>query len=254
MADQGQDHWSSILELQREIGRLKQDIENLKSIVAAEVAAEAQKNSWGTWLSSPLYKKEKESEEVKARKDRERQERRVERDMKERRLESKKADLKTHEDGLKRGKYEVDAADLCDDRKIQLLWAMIQQEREKLERERIAKVRRQQQQQQQQQWEAAEAMRKEQAERRAAEQRRQQEEEARIRRAYTSSCRHDRWWSKVQGRTACPECYETWTYLLHCPDCQMKACPQCQAAIRGTMRRPRPQVRTRSPYLGYYWS
>lgn len=66
----------------------------MNSIVAAEAAEEEQKNSWGTWLLSSIYKKAEDSEEEKARRERERQEKRIEKDMNERRLESKKADLK----------------------------------------------------------------------------------------------------------------------------------------------------------------
>lgn len=135
--------------------------------------------------------------------------------------------------------------------------------------------------------EASEALKKQQAENRAAEQKRQEEEtrkwqkdnnnetrksweqhthpnlpEGSTRQAYTSTCRHDGWWSKVQGRTACPECDEIWTYLLQCPGCKLKACPRCQAAIRPrilrnaarTNRRAPSQVRTPSPDFNYdYW-
>lgn len=77
----------------------------------------------------------------------------------------------------------------------------------------------------------------------------------------TPTCRHDGWWPKVQGRTACPECSEIWTYLLQCPGCSRKACPKCQARIRPrvprntarTNRRAPPRVRTPSPDYGYDW-
>jgi curved DNA-binding protein CbpA len=88
---------SSIFEIKREIRRLEQDIKDLDSILAAEAAAETQKNSWSTWLLSPVYKKAEDSNEEKARKDRARQERRIEKDMKERRLDANKARLKTTE-------------------------------------------------------------------------------------------------------------------------------------------------------------
>ncbi|KAH8601090.1 hypothetical protein B0O99DRAFT_589170 [Bisporella sp. PMI_857] len=282
---------SSIFELQRDIRRLEQEIKNLDSIVAAEAYEEAQKNSWGTWLLSSIYKKAEDSEEEKARKERERQERRIEKDMKERRLGPKKADLKKEEILFRKAKEEVDAADLLDNEKIRVIQDRIcvretweRQERERVERERIARIWKQQQEQAEK-WEreAAEALRKQQAEERAAEQKRQ-EEQARILeeiiigrgkkhreqyahlnipeysftaegsnpQASTSTCRHDGWWPKVQGRTACPECYETWTYLLECPSCRMKACPRCQAAIRPRMsRRARPRVRTPSPDIFY---
>jgi len=260
---------------------------------------EAQKNSWGTWLLSPIYKKAEDSEEEKARKDRERQERRIEKDMKERRLGLKKADLKKEESLLRKAKEEVDAADLVDNGKIRVIQDRIRaretrerQERDRVERERIAKIWKQQQEEQREKWEreAAEALRKQQVEERAAEQKRQEEHarkwqkiiddeakkcreqyahlnlperfftaEGSTRQASTSTCPHDGWWPKVQGRTACPECYEIWTYLLQCPGCKMKACPRCQGAIRPriprnaarTNQRAPPRVRTPSPYFFY---
>ncbi|KAF2703352.1 DnaJ-domain-containing protein [Pleomassaria siparia CBS 279.74] len=272
---------STIFQLQEIIRVLEKEIKILDRISAAEAAVEARRNSWGTWLLSPIYKMAEDSEEEKERKDRGRQERRVEKDMKERRLETRKVDLKK----------EVDAANLSDDRKISLLQARIwaredqeRRERERLERERMVKIWKQQQEQRERkEREAAEVLRKQQAERRAAEQKQQEEvfrkwkkqieDESRkyqeqstypnrpkesTHRAYTSTCDHDGWWEKVQGRTACPECHDIWTYLLHCPSCDMKACPKCQSAIRPrkprnatrTQRRVPPRVRTPSPN---YW-
>jgi hypothetical protein len=290
---------SLIFELQRDIRRLEQEIKNLDSIVAAEAAKEAKKNSWGTWLLSPIYKKAEDSEEEKARKERERQERRIEKDMKERRLELKMADLKKEESLLAKAKEEVDAADLVDNGKIRVIqngiWAretQERQERERAERERIARIRKQEQEQREKrEREAAEALRKQQAEERAAEQKRREEQarkwqkiiddntkncreqyahpkppesfftaEESIRQASTSTCRHDGWWPKVQGRTACPECYEIWTYLLQCPGCKMKACPRCQGAIRPRIPRNAaranrgapPRVRTAPDFFKDY--
>jgi DNA repair exonuclease SbcCD ATPase subunit len=289
---------SSIFELQRDIRRLEQEINNLDSIAVAEAAEEAQKNSWGTWLLSPIYKKAEESEEEKAHKDRERQERRIEKDMKERRLGLKNADLEKEESRLRKAKEEVNAADLVDNGKIRVFqdrtraretWE--RQERERVERERIARIWKQQQEERgKREREAAEALRKQQAEERAAEQKRQEEQakkwqkiiddetkkyreqyahldlpecfftaDGSTRQASTSTCPHDGWWPKVQGRTACPECCEIWNYLLQCPGCKMKACPRCQATIRPriprnaarTNRRAPPRVRTPSPYIFY---
>lgn len=47
----------SIFEFRRTVRRLEQDIKNLASLAAAEKAEQARKNSWGTWMLSPLYKK-----------------------------------------------------------------------------------------------------------------------------------------------------------------------------------------------------
>lgn len=264
---------SSIFELQRGIRQLEQKIKNLDSIFDAEAAIEAQKNSWTTWLLSSITKKAEETEEEKERKDRGRQERRVEKDMKERRLVLKQAELKREEDRLGTAKEEIDAADWSEEEKIRVIQARIRtretrerQEREKAERERMANIWKQQKEQQEKrEREAAEALRKQQAENRAAEQKRQEEETRKWQKffndqsrnyreqnthpnlpkgstgqAYTSTCRHGGWWSKVQGRTACPRCDDIWTYLLQCPGCEMEACPKCQAAIRPRMNRRAP--------------
>ena len=285
---------SSIFELQRGIRQLEQEIKNLVSIFDAEAAIEAQKNSWRTWLLSSISKKAEDTEEEKARKDRERQERRIEKDMKERRLGLKKAELKREEDLSRKAKKEIDVADLGDENKIQMIQASVRarefrqrQEREIAERERKAKIWKQQQEEREKrEREAADTLRKQQAEKRAAEQKRQEETrrwqdifkheagkyqeqhthpnlpKGSTRQAYTSACCHDGWWSKVQGRTACPKCDEVWTYLLRCPGCQMKACPRCQAVLRPrkhgyatrTNRKAPPQQRTPSPGFNYdYW-
>lgn len=207
---------------------MEHEIRNLDSIVAAEAAEDAQKNSWGYWLLSSLYKKVEDSEEEKARKDRGKQERRIEKDMKERRLSLKKADLDQVESQLRKANEEANAADLVEIRKIQVIRDRIRareirerQERERVERQRVKQIWKQQQEQREKEEREA-----------AAAQTRQKE-----RQASTTTCRHDGWWPKVQGRTACPECYQIWTYLLQCPGCKMKACAKCQGMIRRRMSR-----------------
>ena len=238
---------SSIFEIRRDIRRLEQEIQNLNSIAAAEVAEEAQKNSWGTWLLSPIYKKAAESEEEKSRKGRQKQERRIEKDMKERRLVLKDAEYRKQESLFREAQREADAANLVDAGKIRALQAKIQaraslerQERERVEREQMARIWKQQQEQQDK-WEreAADALRRRRAEEQAAWQKRQEEQAREWQTAFDDGyqaseilCGHDGWWSKVQGRTACPECDVIWTYLLQCPGCNMKACPKCQYTIR----------------------
>ncbi|OBT92755.1 hypothetical protein VE01_09121 [Pseudogymnoascus verrucosus] len=280
---------SSIFELRREVRRLEQEIKNLDSIVAAEAAAEARKNSWGTWLLSPIYRKAEDTEDEKERKGIERQERKLEKDWKERVLGVRKAELKKEESQLRNAKEKVDAADLADNRGIQAtqyrIWHREQMERQELariERERAAMIRKQQQEE----WErktreADEAWRK----RQAAEQKRQDEqtrmwqktaddEAKEFRERYanvnlpsysfategstygasTSTCLHDGWWPKIQGRTACPKCYVSWSYLLQCPGCTMQACPKCQASIRPRIQRNanrRAPLRASSPDYFY---
>ena len=210
---------------------------NLDSIAAAEAAEEAQKNSWKIWVLSPMYKKAEDTEEEKAREDRERQERRIEKDMKERRLDAKVEDLKKEECLLKRAEVDVHAADRNDTEKIReiqdRIWAREareRQERERLEGKRRAKLEKQQQElRERRSQEAAEALRKQRAENRAAEARNRWNTpcaaEGKARQGFTSTCRHNGWWPKVQGRTTCPEGRQYWTYLLQCPTCDVTACP-----------------------------
>lgn len=261
---------SLIFTLQRDIRQLEEEIKAFDTIVAAEAAEHAQKNSWGTWLLSLIYKKAEDSEQEKARKDRERQEKRIEKDMKERQLGSRRVALEKEEGLLRKVKEEIGAADMVDDEKIRVIqhgiWAIETLERrlrERQEQERRQKIRKQQQEQcEERERNAAAVWRKQQAEERAAEQKRK-EEYARIWQrstgqastsTCTSTCNHDSWWLKVQGRTACPECHDTWTYLLECPGCKMKVCPKCQGVIRrriGATRRATAKVETSSPMFFY---
>ncbi|KAK1082400.1 hypothetical protein LTR48_006996 [Friedmanniomyces endolithicus] len=201
---------SAIFELRRSIRQLEQKIKDLESIAAAEAAVEAQKNSWGTWIVSPLYKKVEDTEDEKARKDRERQERKIERDLKERLVIAKKMDLKVEEILLRTSKEDVSAADRSEDYKIRVIEARRtaretreREAKEKAERERLAKILRQAQEQRAEreraEYERAMKMWKEEQERaRAA-----------TRHVYTSSCAHKGWWPKVKGRASCPECDES---------------------------------------------
>lgn len=240
---------SSIFALQRDIRQLEKEIKAFDSILAAEAAEKAQKNSWGTWLLS-IYKKAEDSEQGKARKDREMQEKRIEKDMKERRLEKRRVALKKEEGLFREEKGEIGAADMVDEEKIRVIqrgiWTRETWERrlrERQEEERRQKIRKQQQKQwKEKERNAAAIWRKQQAEERAAEHKRK-EEFARMRRrstdqastsTCTSTCNHDNWWTKVQHRAECPECYDFCIYLLECPDCKMKACAKCQGAIRRT--------------------
>lgn len=258
-----------MFELKRDIRRLENDIKGLVSIAAAEAAEIAQRNGWTAWLLSPVYKKVKDSEEVKEQKDRARQERRIEKDMKERRLQPLKATLASKEEELRIQQARYEVANMKDDQMIvQIQFVIWQREdRQRREKEEAERVRRAQQREQQEKRdrEAAEAREKylEEIQRQAEERFR------RLRKTYaydvpvptvplphnrTSSCRHGGWWPKVQGRTECPRCDETWTYLLQCPGCKMKACPKCQAAVRPPWQRhqrPRPRIRTPSPDPDY---
>jgi hypothetical protein len=275
---------SAIFEIERHIRKLEQEIKGLISIVAAEAAAEAQKNSWMTFFWSPICKKVEDSEEVKEQKDRARQERRIEKDMKERRLDVKKAELESTQQRMRTQKAMFEVANRKDDDMIGQLQTRIRQRenrkrQEMEEAERIKKadeMRQQREQQEKREREAAEARRQQRAAEQAAQQKRREEESRRQQKiideqlktqreqsarrsvprtqARTAACSHDGWWPKVQGRTACPTCHESWTYLLQCPGCDMKACPRCQAAVRPShpRRRAVPRIRTPSIYETFF--
>ncbi|KXL49516.1 hypothetical protein M433DRAFT_32962, partial [Acidomyces richmondensis BFW] len=204
----------SIFELRRGIRQLEQEIKILNITLAAEAVAVAQKNSWGAWLLSAIYKRAEDSEEEKARKDRGIQERRIEKDMKERWLEFRKVSLKNEEDLLRRTKEEVDAADLCDNKEIQRLRdvmrareQMERQEKERIERERLAKIWKEHQEQRER--EEAERFRKTPADIYAREQTQRRKESNGQKYTNfdfgnkgnganrTSSCKHQGWWHKV---------------------------------------------------------
>ncbi|PQE13476.1 hypothetical protein CJF32_00005384 [Rutstroemia sp. NJR-2017a WRK4] len=133
-----------------------------------------------------------------------------------------------------------------------------QEQREKVEREKRERERKKQREQQEQrekrEREAREVMLKKLAEERAAEQKREVErarmrqkiidDNAEIARQRRANCRHAGWWPKVEGRTSCPECSESWSYLLQCPGCEMQACPKCQYDIRHSHRKKRNGTRT----------
>lgn len=252
---------SSIFEIKRDVRRLENEITALDSITAAENAEEAQKNSWKTWFLSPISKEVEDTQEMKEQKDRARQERRIQKDVKDRRLLAAKARLASQEEELRVQMAKFEVANIKDQEIIGQLQDKIRQReerkrREKEEAERAQRARQEQKRaeaeraqraREREQWEkrqreaaeerkqreaklAAEQQRRMEQYRRQAEEelltqrgrQRQAEQALKRQREKQASCRHDGWWPKVEGRTECPRCDETWTYLLKCPSCQRK--------------------------------
>lgn len=121
---------SPIFELQRNIWVLEQDIKNLTGLAAARVAVEAAaaetpKNSWGTWVLSPLYRQAQEDEHKNALKARRCQQRDIEITSKERRLGLQEALLQEKEKELKTAEEAIDAANLAKDEKIRGIEARV---------------------------------------------------------------------------------------------------------------------------------
>nr|POE68489.1 dnaj like subfamily b member 12 [Quercus suber] len=189
---------ASIFELQRTIRRVEQEIKNLASIAAAEAAEQARKNSWGTWLLSPLYKTVEESEDDKTLKDRHRQERKIERDLKERRLGVQRTCLQDEERDLEQARQDNEDVSRRCDQDLQVIQARAQErenrarwERERVEAERLAKIRKEQQERAERAaQEAREALRKEQAARDA--ERARQWERERVERERVARILHEK--------------------------------------------------------------
>ncbi|KAK5738888.1 hypothetical protein LTR17_005614 [Elasticomyces elasticus] len=197
---------ASMRELQRAIAILEQEIKNLDNISAAEATVEAR--TAAVKARNRFAKRAEESEEEKARKDIKRQERKMEKDMKERRVESKEVDLKRAQVLYDTAKAEIDAADRCEDEKIQAVQAKgrarddheraakerfeserlaktckqqeQQEERERVERERQTEIRMEQEKHRMEQQRADQAAADQIAEQRAA-QRARQEEDSKLR-------------------------------------------------------------------------
>jgi hypothetical protein len=227
--------------------KLEKDIRTLEDVARVEAATKAWEKSWLKWAIAPLYKKPVLTEKENALNDRKRQERHVERLLKLRRLEGSKALLVTSEADYAKAKEEVDAADRETDRKIGVLYATIHQRkaneqavRDRVAREHQERIRKQKEQERAAEAkEAAEALRKWQQQQEEARKREAAAAQARwyaktegVFRAsaanstnrdwsshdhctdsldaYSSStsCVHDGWWPKIQGRAACPVCGE----------------------------------------------
>ena len=52
--------------------------------------------------------------------------------------------------------------------------------------------------------------------------------------ATKTSCKHAKFWPKIEGRQSCSHCNEhQWKFVLQCPDCKMIACAACRKSLRG---------------------
>jgi hypothetical protein len=273
---------SEIFEFSSVRKRLEKEIRDLQDVAAAETAEKDWENSWTLYLMSPIFKRPQRTEEEILRRDRERQERRIQKDMKERRMQANKTSLTKKEAQLAAAREAFESADRGDAARIETLRRIIEMhsareraERDRIEVERLEKLRKQaEEDRRRREVEAREEMlrrwreQREKSERKVETMRR----EADLRRfqpdayddwpgmnsASSSSCIHDGWWPKIQGRAACPECHDVWTYLLRCPSCPKMACPKCQSDLRprggrrGTARPAAPRHRERSPAPAAY--
>lgn len=235
------------MNIEAAVRKLEHQIHYHNNRVAAEAAEEAKKNSWTTWLLSPLYKKRKETEKEQEAKSRKSQERRIERDMKERVLLSKNVELSNEQGRLEKAKQEFVDANRGDDHNIWKIEATLKvrqarerQEEDRFERERDRVGRLDRERKARIHKEELYKQEEQDAKKRQGMARRQREE-TRV------TCIHNNRWPEVQGRTGCPECGGFYTHLLQCSICNVMACPKCQRELRWQGKRPRPRARSPSP-------
>ena len=56
--------------------------------------------------------------------------------------------------------------------------------------------------------------------------------------AKRSTCRHEGWWPKVEGKQLCSKCHAFQNrFALQCPGCSMVACAGCQKVLRSERRK-----------------
>ena len=56
--------------------------------------------------------------------------------------------------------------------------------------------------------------------------------------ATRGSCRHDRFWPKIEGRLSCGHCHAVQNrFAFECPGCKMVACASCRQSLRGSLKR-----------------
>ncbi|KAF1957227.1 DnaJ-domain-containing protein [Byssothecium circinans] len=247
--------------LQLSVRELEQGIKVLENRAAADAAATAWENGWGGWLQSFVIKKAEESEGERKLKDKVRRERRTEMALKKKQLKILLANLEKEQCLLREAWQKVAAADRRDDKRMEKIQAnaRAKEDREREKEERAERGRQAEViQQQQEYWinrsrQITQAAIRQQEHYRAA--------GKRLEAAYNMSwhdaeqanfasryCIHDKWWTEVRGgRASCSSCDESWSYLLQCPDCQLKACPKCQSVLRAPWVKSRHVRRVPNP-------
>ncbi|KAI9052075.1 hypothetical protein LZ554_004328 [Drepanopeziza brunnea f. sp. 'monogermtubi'] len=251
----------AISELTRDINKLKtalKEYEAKKKADQADQAEDAAIASWPKWLLSAFRKKKRvESAEEQKKKTYDRLNRYHGANMKHWHLGVKQDRLKDWERQLSRGRAAFDAGNAMDDGAIHFIESRMRNRSAREQQERmLAKQRAHDEALREERRNRDKAQAEEQARARAewavrADAARKQSERARYSTQYggepsqskpsaarpRGTCSHDGWWLRIDGdesweRLACEECSATYSYLLQCPGCQMKACATCQQDLR----------------------
>lgn len=262
---------SDIFEVSRVVRKLTADLKRLQDQDDEDLRKERERNSWWAYLASPFYGKVNETEEQKQARETERLHRLASKSIKGSELHEKKAKLQRLQDALQ----NVDSKIAAEKKKAEdEAWAQMREKKLRMEQE----ARNRAQQEMREKWanaqkEWAERAAKEAREAQAAREAREaQEAQERVRKAAaaarrwreaeeraqamraaeeaaqkakkasgstkSSTCRHDRFWPKVEGRHLCSNCRTVQRHFaFQCPGCRMIACAGCRQTLRGGKRK-----------------
>ena len=261
-----------IFELSRVIRKLAADLTRLKEQDDEDVRKEKERNGWWALFTSPIYGRVKETDEQKQERDLNRNNRIASKRIKGSELAEKTARLQKLQDALQdvNAKIAAEKKQREDEKRREENEAMARKmkmaqearDREiREQRELMAKKRREAMERAAKEAEAREARMAQERARAAAEaaerRRREAEEEAEIRQRAQevlaamkarrtrnhssgpstrgkSTCRHEGWWPKREGRQLCGTCHTFQSrFVLQCPGCKIVACASCQKTLRG---------------------
>ena len=260
-------HENDIFEGNRVARRLAADLKHLQNQDDDELRKERERNSWWTYITSPIYGEVKETEEQKQRRETERLQRLASKSIKENQLAQKEAIIQRSRYALDdvNGEIATMKKEEEDEARVQ---AVRRQEQLRKEEEARRRVEEEQRRMKWAKWEEEQIkLRKEQAARAAKAAREAQEAQERAReeaakkyraasemraqaaslaeRARTarqarndSVCLHDKFWPRLEGRHLCGSCHKTQRrFAFQCPGCRMIACASCRQTLRGERRR-----------------
>ncbi len=255
-----------IFEANRVVRRLVADLKRLQDQDDEELRKERERNSWWTYMTSPIYSKPKETEIEKQERENKRLQRLASRSIKENELNQRKAKLQSLQDALQdvsskiaavkkkeedearvqaakwqeRLRKEQEAKRLQEEeemREARTRWAKMQEDRaaqaakeaHEAAQERVRKAtderRKAEAEERARAARVAEAARKAQDQRHSTFQPETPSYRAsRASRASASNettCRHDKFWTKIEGSHLCSNCHSTQRHFaFQCPGCR----------------------------------
>ena len=246
---------SDIFEVSRVIRKLIVDLKRLQDQDDEDLRKERERNSWWAYLASPIYGKVNETQEQKQARETKRLHRIASKSIKGSELRENEAKLQRLQDALQNvnSKIAVEKKKGEDEAWIQMMEKKLRMEQEARNRaqqemrEKWAKIQKEQAERAAKEArEAREAQEAQERVRKAAEERAQamraaEEATRKAKKASgstKSTCRHDKFWPKVEGRQLCSNCRTVQRrFAFQCPGCRMIACASCRQTLRGEKRK-----------------